>query len=53
MIYRCRARDRQSEAALAKALERGGQHGVTRLYRGASPAPENVWLQGEDWCLAY
>jgi len=54
MIYRCLgARDPHSEAALAKALERGGQHGVTRLYRGESPAPENVWLQGENWCLAY
>ncbi len=54
MIYRCLgARDPLSEAALAKALERGGQHGVTRLYRGESPSPENVWLQGENWALAY
>ena len=38
---------------LAKALERGGHHGITRLYRGEAPSPENVWLQGENWCLAY
>ena len=54
MIYRCvSARDPQSEAALAEALKRGGQNGVTRLYRGVPLAAENVWLQGENWCFAY
>jgi protein-L-isoaspartate(D-aspartate) O-methyltransferase len=54
MIYRCAsARDPQSESALAAALKRGGERGITRLYRGEPPAAENVWLQGENWCLAY
>jgi protein-L-isoaspartate(D-aspartate) O-methyltransferase len=54
MIYRCAgARDPQSESALAAALKRGGQQGVTRLYRGGPPLVENVWLQGENWCLSY
>lgn len=54
MIYRCAsARDPQSAAALAEALKRGGQHGITRLYRGDPSSLENVWLQGENWCLAY
>jgi protein-L-isoaspartate(D-aspartate) O-methyltransferase len=52
-IYRCAgARDPQSASALAEALKRGGQNGVTRLYRGDPPALENIWLQGENWCLA-
>ena len=38
---------------LAEALKQGGQYGVTRLYRGDPPAPESVWLRGENWCLAY
>ncbi|HEY6456446.1 MAG TPA: MerR family transcriptional regulator [Steroidobacteraceae bacterium] len=54
MIYRCAgARDPQSESALAAALKGGGQRGITRLYRGEAPPVENVWLQGENWCLAY
>ena len=54
MIYRCAsARDAPSESALAAALRRGGQHAITRLYRDAAQPPENVWLQGENWCLAY
>ena len=54
MIYRCAsARDPQSESALAEALKRGGGGGITRLYRGEQPPAENVWLQGENWCLAY
>jgi protein-L-isoaspartate(D-aspartate) O-methyltransferase len=54
MIYRCAgARDPQSESALAAALKRGGERGITRLYRGEAPPQENVWLQGEGWCLAY
>jgi protein-L-isoaspartate(D-aspartate) O-methyltransferase len=54
MIYRCAsARDPQSERALAAALKGGGERRVTRLYRGEAPPVENVWLQGENWCLAY
>jgi protein-L-isoaspartate(D-aspartate) O-methyltransferase len=54
MIYRCAgARDAQSESALAAALKGGGQRGIVRLYRGAAQPAENVWLQGENWCLAY
>jgi protein-L-isoaspartate(D-aspartate) O-methyltransferase len=54
MIYRCAsARDPQSERALAAALKGGGERRVTRLYRGEAPPVENVWLQGENWWLAY
>jgi protein-L-isoaspartate(D-aspartate) O-methyltransferase len=54
MIYRlASARDPQSEGALAAALKRDGGRGITRLYRGEQPPAENVWLQGENWCLAY
>ncbi|HEV2701715.1 MAG TPA: hypothetical protein VGV09_08800, partial [Steroidobacteraceae bacterium] len=54
MIYRCAsARDPESAAALAEAMKNGGGRGVTRLYRGQPQPPGNVWLQGEDWCLAY
>ncbi len=54
MIYQCvGARNPQSAAALAEALKRGGQNGVTRLYRGDPPSLESVWLRGENWCLAY
>jgi protein-L-isoaspartate(D-aspartate) O-methyltransferase len=54
MIYHCAgARDPQSAAALAEALKAGGQHGVTRLYRGEEVPLENIWLRGENWCLAY
>jgi protein-L-isoaspartate(D-aspartate) O-methyltransferase len=54
MIYPCvGARNPQSAAALAEALKRGGQYRVTRLYRGDPQPPENVWLLGEGWCLAY
>jgi protein-L-isoaspartate(D-aspartate) O-methyltransferase len=53
MIYPCAgARDPASEAALAEALKRGGERGVTRLYRGDSLPTENCWLRGENWCLA-
>jgi protein-L-isoaspartate(D-aspartate) O-methyltransferase len=54
MIYPCTgARDPESAAALAEAMNNGGGRGVTRLYRGESPPAENVWLQGANWCLAY
>jgi len=53
MIYPCSgARDPASAAALAEALKRGGERGVTRLYRGDSPPQENCWLRGDNWCLA-
>ena len=53
MIYPCAsARDPDSAAALAEALKAGGERGVTRLYRGASLPDENVWLRGDNWCLA-
>ena len=53
MIYPCAsARDPVSAAALAEALKRGGERGVTRLYRGEPVPEENVWLRGDDWCLA-
>ena len=53
MIYPCAgARDPASAAALAEALKRGGERGVTRLYRGDSLPEENCWLRGESWCLA-
>ena len=53
MIYPCAsARDPVSAAALAEALKRGGERGVTRLYRGKSLPQENCWLRGDNWCLA-
>jgi protein-L-isoaspartate(D-aspartate) O-methyltransferase len=53
MIYPCvSARDPASAAALAEALKGGGERGVTRLYRGDSLPEENVWLRGDNWCLA-
>jgi protein-L-isoaspartate(D-aspartate) O-methyltransferase len=53
MIYPCvGARDPDSATALAEALKRGGESAVTRLYRGDSLPTENVWLRGENWCLA-
>ena len=53
MIYPCAgARDPASAEALAEALKRGGERGVTRLYRGDSLPEENCWLRGENWCLA-
>ncbi len=53
MIYPCAsARDPVSAAALAAALKRGGERGVTRLFRGESLPEENCWLRGDNWCLA-
>lgn len=53
MIYPCaNARDPVSAAALAEALRRGGERGVTRLHRGESVPEENCWLRGDNWCLA-
>ena len=53
MIYPCTsARDAASAAALAEALKGGGERGVTRLYRGDPLPEENVWLRGDNWCLA-
>jgi protein-L-isoaspartate(D-aspartate) O-methyltransferase len=47
------ANDPEAEAALTAALEKGGSKNVTRLYRRDDIPPEQVWLQGEGWCLAY
>jgi protein-L-isoaspartate(D-aspartate) O-methyltransferase len=53
MIYPCAgARDPASAEVLAEALKRGGERGVTRLYRGDSLPEENCWLRGKNWCLA-
>ena len=52
-IYPCQgARDRETEQALARALEAGGAERVRQLYRHQLPA-EACWLQGDGWCLAY
>jgi protein-L-isoaspartate(D-aspartate) O-methyltransferase len=50
------ARDKDSEAPLAAALEKGGWMRVSRLLRGAASEgvpDEQCWLRGRDWCLAY
>ncbi|MCH8269184.1 MAG: methyltransferase domain-containing protein [Acidobacteria bacterium] len=53
-IYPCLgARDAVSEAALAKAFEKGGWEKVTRLYRTEEIEEERCWVRGPDWSLAY
>jgi protein-L-isoaspartate(D-aspartate) O-methyltransferase len=46
------ARDRDAEAALATAFEKGGWNTVTRLVRGDAVPEERCWLRGRGWCLA-
>jgi protein-L-isoaspartate(D-aspartate) O-methyltransferase len=48
-----RMRDPASEAALAKAFEKGDGRKVNRLYRTDNLPAERCWLQGSGWCLAY
>lgn len=53
-IYACAgARDAASEAALARAFEKGGSEKVTRLYRHQDIEEERCWLRGDGWALAY
>ncbi len=47
------ARERESEAALTTALEKGGWNRVTRLVRGEPPPQDECWLRGPGWALAY
>jgi len=53
-IFPCAgARDEESERALSAALANGRLKDVTRLYRRANLPPEQIWLSGGDWCLAF
>jgi protein-L-isoaspartate(D-aspartate) O-methyltransferase len=54
-IFPCAgARDPASEAALAKAFEKGGWEFVRSLHRGRHAVPyERCRLWTEDWCLPY
>jgi protein-L-isoaspartate(D-aspartate) O-methyltransferase len=53
-IFPCEGmRDAESEAALAKAFEKGRAQEVTRLYRSDDVPEDDCWLRGKGWCLAY
>ncbi|MBB3656609.1 protein-L-isoaspartate(D-aspartate) O-methyltransferase [Rhizobium sp. BK650] len=53
-IFPCEGmRDAESEKALAVAFETGEQRKVTRLYRHDELPPEQCWVRGPGWCLAY
>lgn len=53
-IFPCAgARDDAEERALSEALGNGRLKDVTRLYRRTDLPPEQIWLSGSDWCLAY
>jgi protein-L-isoaspartate(D-aspartate) O-methyltransferase len=53
-IFPCAgARDEDAERALSAALANGRLKDVTRLYRQTDLPPEQIWLSGGDWCLAY
>lgn len=52
-IYPCMgASDDPSEAALARAFEKGGWEKVTRLYRTGEIGEESCWVRGPGWSLA-
>jgi len=38
---------------LSAAFENGGAQKVKRLFLRESVPPEQQWLSGEGWCLAY
>ncbi len=44
--------DETSERALSDTFTKGGWQKVTRLYR-RQQIPDERWLRGLDWCLAY
>jgi protein-L-isoaspartate(D-aspartate) O-methyltransferase len=46
------ARDAESEAALAAALESGNMDAVKSLRRDAHDADETCWLHGDGFCLS-
>lgn len=53
-IFPCAgARDPESEAALAAALENEGWEKVARLYRRDDLPEDRCWLRAPGWCLAY
>lgn len=53
-IFPCEsARDPHSEAALARALDKGGWKRVTRLYRNEEIPEDRCWLSAPGWALAY
>jgi protein-L-isoaspartate(D-aspartate) O-methyltransferase len=53
-IFPCAgARDEAEERALGEALANGRLKEVTRLYRHTNLPPEQIWLSGGDWCLAF
>ncbi len=53
-IFPCEGnRDEAAEQALAAAFATGRFGEVMRLHRGEVPPPEQCWVRGPDWCLAY
>jgi protein-L-isoaspartate(D-aspartate) O-methyltransferase len=53
-IFPCAGnRDAESELALATALQNGGAHNVTRLYRHDHIPEDQCWLRAPGWSLAY
>ena len=53
-IFPCAGnRDETAERALAAAFAKGRFQEVARLYRHNDLPPEQCWLGGPGWCLAY
>jgi protein-L-isoaspartate(D-aspartate) O-methyltransferase len=53
-IFPCAgARDEAEECALGEALANGRLKEVTRLCRHTNLPPEQIWLSGSNWCLAF
>jgi protein-L-isoaspartate(D-aspartate) O-methyltransferase len=48
-----RARDTETETALAAAFEKGGWNRVKRLVRGEVVPAERCWVRGRGWCFTY
>jgi protein-L-isoaspartate(D-aspartate) O-methyltransferase len=47
------ARDRENEAALAEALDKGGWNKVQHLVRSPDVPVERCWVRGRGWCLTF
>lgn len=53
-IYSCAgARDDAADAALARALKKGGWEFVQHLHRHNDVPVERCWLWADGWCLSY
>lgn len=45
--------DKVPEKAPAEAFESADPRKVTRLHHGHNPPPEQSWVRGDGWSLAY